>query len=146
MESVPQRVSPDWQPGAWPGAWPAAWHQPRQGGTSRVSRACGRVHQQRRRLAGSCWSSPPCHGLEAAVLCSPVWAAPRLLTLPLWSGFLDSCQDRERSLRLICDSTTTFEARHLEVCTFPTSRTVSLAQRDVCVCVCVLLSVWKSRE
>lgn len=73
------------------------------------------------------------------MLCSPVWAAPRLLTLPLWSGFLDSCQDRERSLRLICDSTTTFEARHLEVCTFPTSRTVSLAQRDVCVCVCVVV-------
>ncbi|KAF3830389.1 hypothetical protein GH733_004208 [Mirounga leonina] len=73
LESIPQRVSPDWRPGA----WPAAWHQPRLGGASRVSRACGRVHQQRRRrLAGSCWRSPPCHGLEAALLCSRCLGQP----------------------------------------------------------------------
>lgn len=126
------------RPGAWPGAWPAAWHQPRQGGASRVSGACGRDHQQRRRLAGSCWRSPLCHGLEAALLCSPVWAAPRHLTLPLWAGFLDRCQGRERSLGLICAITTTeAEARHLEMNAFPTSGTVSLAQQDLCVFVCL---------
>lgn len=77
------------QTGGQPGAQPAAWHQPRQGGASRVSRACGRVHQQRRRLAGSCWRSPLCHGLEAALPApaTAVWAGPQALN-PSSSGWL----------------------------------------------------------
>lgn len=66
------------QAGGW-GAGRATWPQPCQGRGLHVSRACGRVHQQRRRLAGSCWRNPSWHGLETALFCSAVWASPHAL-------------------------------------------------------------------
>ena len=48
----------------------------RQGGASRVSGACGRAHQHRRRLAGSCGGALRASGLEAAWLCSGSLARP----------------------------------------------------------------------
>lgn len=85
---------------------------------------------------------PSCHGL-----CSLVWAAPRHLTLPLWADFLEGCQGREKSPRLICASTTTAEAEacHLGTNTFTISRTGSLAHR-MCVCVCVCLEIRKTNN
>ena len=69
----------------------------------------------------------------------PCLRPPRHLTLPLWADFLEGCQGRERSPRLICASTATAEAeaRHLETNTFPAPGTLSLACKIVCVCVCV---------